>query len=310
MSLVSVVPHAVWGIPVPFVNGVVHVYVVRGERVALIDSGVARISAPRIVAALENLGIVPADIDVVLNSHGHPDHIGGNADLRAVAGSSLEVLAHPDDAWLMRDPAEHLRHECDPASTLAELGERTAFAERSRFLHETVAPDTGPDRWVFDGDTVDLGGLTLRVIHTPGHTAGSACIHVPEIGVLFSGDAIERYGGDVGSPPMYRDATSYRASLDRLRDLGPHVVCMSHPYVGADGSGEPVLRGQMMARALDESIAAIDRFDRAVSTVDTGTEPELSLRSATAQVCSELGLDPASREQFARVAVTVRAHRG
>lgn len=67
-----------------------------GERVALIDSGVARVSAPRIVAALEELGFAPADIDVVISTHGNPDHVGGNADVRAVAGRLL-VFAHPAD---------------------------------------------------------------------------------------------------------------------------------------------------------------------------------------------------------------------
>lgn len=145
-------------------------------------------------------------------------------------------------------------------------------------------------------------------MYTPGHTAGSVRVHIPELGVLFSGDAIERCGCDVGMPPMYRDANAYRASLERLRNVEPAVVCLSHVYVGSDGSGVPVLSGDAVPRALDESIGALDRFDQSVSAAVTGDRQTLSLRYVTDWVCSDLGLRPANTEQFARIALTVRAH--
>jgi glyoxylase-like metal-dependent hydrolase (beta-lactamase superfamily II) len=85
-------------------------------------------------------------------------------------------------------------------------------------IHEDEKKFIGfePDRFLKDGDEINLNGESLKVIHTPGHTRGSICLHIKNI--IFSGDTLFRHGygrADLpgGSMEQLRD------SLDRLSDL-------------------------------------------------------------------------------------------
>jgi len=106
-------------------------------------------------------------VALVVNSHGHYDHILGNAALVRETGAPLAV--HELDAPLLYAPQYDF-------SIL--LGLRR---ERSQ-----------PTRLLRDGDAVEVGALSFRVLHTPGHTPGSICLlgH----GVLFSGDTLFNLG--------------------------------------------------------------------------------------------------------------------
>lgn len=106
-------------------------------------------------------------IVMVLNTHGHYDHILGNAELLRATGAALAV--HELDAPLLYAPQYDFS---------ALLGLRRERAQPTRLLR--------------DGDTVEVGTLSFRVLHTPGHTPGGICLlgH----GVLFSGDTLFHLG--------------------------------------------------------------------------------------------------------------------
>ncbi len=63
-----------------------------------------------------------------------------------------------------------------------------------RVLWDMTHPDRAPDGDLADGQRIDVGGETVTVIHTPGHTHGAVCLHVPALGVLFSGDTLSDNG--------------------------------------------------------------------------------------------------------------------
>jgi hydroxyacylglutathione hydrolase len=130
---------------------------------AVIDPGA---EVPRILEAVEKAQL---SVKVIINTHGHFDHVGGNRALKAHTGAPL--LIHALDAPML--------------SRLAEMA--GAFGMRS----ENSPP---PDRMVEDGDIIAVGRLTLEVIHTPGHTPGGISLAAP--GRVFVGDTL--FQGSIG----------------------------------------------------------------------------------------------------------------
>jgi glyoxylase-like metal-dependent hydrolase (beta-lactamase superfamily II) len=86
-----------------------------------------------------------------------------------------------------------------------------------------VTPGAEPTVLLDDGDVIDLGDRRLVVVHTPGHTPGSACLFEEATGTLFSGDAIY-----VDAKLSWDDAEAFAASLRRLQALDVRRVHAGH----------------------------------------------------------------------------------
>jgi glyoxylase-like metal-dependent hydrolase (beta-lactamase superfamily II) len=155
---------------------------------AIIDPGGA---GEAIRAAVAELGMTPA---AILLTHGHYDHTGAVAELRQ-AYPGLPVYLHPKDAAMMTDVA----------SLVPDIGETVPYGE---------------------GDQVSIGKLTVRVLHTPGHTPGSVTLEVGD--VLFTGDTL--FQGSCGRTDLAGGAPyDMLASLKRLGQLeGDRRVCPGH----------------------------------------------------------------------------------
>jgi glyoxylase-like metal-dependent hydrolase (beta-lactamase superfamily II) len=81
-------------------------------------------------------------------------------------------------------------------------------------LWQMTHPDRKPDGELADGETLTAGGVTLRVLHTPGHSPGSCCLYAPELSTLFSGDTLFQGGpGATG-----RSFSSFDTIIDSIRD--------------------------------------------------------------------------------------------
>ncbi|GAA4690767.1 MBL fold metallo-hydrolase [Phytohabitans rumicis] len=190
-----------------------HVYLVRGERAAaLIDAGAGRDPD----AILRNAAAVPA---YLLLTHGHADHAGGAAELaRRLPG--LRVLAGPPaDAWI------------------AAGDERMISLDRARAGGTYPAGYTFPAcpsvRPIADGTSIDLGGVTLRAIATPGHADGHTCYLLETAGhrALFTGDSVFT-GGRVSLQNLHDcRIPEYAASLERLALLDVDALFPGHHEV-------------------------------------------------------------------------------
>src|SRR6476469_5676034 len=97
------VSERVYRIQAPYDGNAVHLYLVRGSRLALIDSGAADSPDAAVAPALRELGLQWSDLDYLLNTHGHPDHAGGNGELKAAA-PRVEIGIHPGDRHLLAGP--------------------------------------------------------------------------------------------------------------------------------------------------------------------------------------------------------------
>jgi len=112
--------------------------------------------AERILRVLRAHRLTPA---VVVNTHGHADHIGANDAFGA------PVAIHRRDADCL----------CQPQRNLSWMSGASLVCR-------------APQRLLEEGDTIEAGAVRLAVIHTPGHTPGSICLL--SAGVLFSGDTL------------------------------------------------------------------------------------------------------------------------
>ena len=130
---------------------------------AVIDPGA---EAEKIIASIAELELKPA---IILNTHGHVDHIGANKDIKDKYRIPLAL------------------HAADTA--MLDISDSI---EISLLLEAKSSPPA--DRLLADGDEIAIGRFTLRVIHTPGHTPGS--VGFLGEGVLFSGDTL--FFGGVG----------------------------------------------------------------------------------------------------------------
>lgn len=119
---------------------------------------------------LEQIKMRGYDMKAILLTHGHFDHIYAVNDLKK--SLDVPVYAYADEAALMGD----------------------SWMNRSKAWAEAMT--VKPDILLHDGDELDLAGFHIRVIHTPGHTAGSCCYYFEAEKVLIAGDTLfyESYG--------------------------------------------------------------------------------------------------------------------
>ena len=133
------------------------------RQAAVIDPGG---DADRILTALAKEKLT---LKAIIDTHGHFDHIGANQPIQSASGAQLMI--HKLDAPMLGDMVQ----------SAAQWGLK-------------VAPSPQPDRFLEDGDVVDIGTLQLKVLHTPGHSPGGICLHVD--GAVFVGDTL--FSGSIG----------------------------------------------------------------------------------------------------------------
>lgn len=185
-----------------------------GGGVLLVDTG--RVGdGEAIAAALRDWGLDREALTEVVLTHWHADHTGAAAEIGRWPG--VQVLAHRADAPVIRGDRE---------------GDQPVFTDAEYALHSQVAddlPEAPParvDRELDDGEF--LPGLNAWVIATPGHTSGSIAVHMPEAGVLFTGDIAAEHDGQVILGPFNSDRDQARRSFRRLAGLEAEVVCFGH----------------------------------------------------------------------------------
>lgn len=133
------------------------------KKAAVIDPGD---EADRILMALARHGL---QVEAIINTHGHFDHVGANRRMKEATGATL--IIHTKDAPMLQSLA----------ASAASWG---MSAENS--------PE--PDRTVEDGDEITVGNIRFQVLHTPGHTPGGISLYTE--GAVFVGDAL--FAGSIG----------------------------------------------------------------------------------------------------------------
>jgi glyoxylase-like metal-dependent hydrolase (beta-lactamase superfamily II) len=179
------------------------IYLIYGRKITLIDSGVAS-SEQIILDYLNKTGKSPKDIALLILTHAHPDHIGAAKALKSMSGCA--VAAHAAEKTWIEDVDLQARERPVPG------------------FKSLIKGSVPVDLILQDGDVLDLGdGLSLQVLHTPGHSPGSISLWLPQEGALFSADAIPTVGG----MPVYEDIRDSARSIQRLKSVQGIKVLLS-----------------------------------------------------------------------------------
>jgi glyoxylase-like metal-dependent hydrolase (beta-lactamase superfamily II) len=201
-----------------------------GGRLTVLDAGLPG-DWREFLSALSRLGHAPADVDAVLITHHHRDHAGNAERLRS---SGARVFSHPADAPYLRGE-EHLS---DRGVVRYLWRPWYAFYMLSYVAKGiTRTPPVAQLDELEDGEVVDVPG-SPRVIHAPGHTAGSCALFLEERSLLFTGDALVtldvargprgRQGPQIVRGPHTADADLAVESLDVLAATNAETVLPGH----------------------------------------------------------------------------------
>lgn len=231
-----------------------------GERVWLIDTGVANTPEQYLLPALQSCGITPKQIAGAVITHCDADHCGGNGELCRLVPHVM-LIAHRADAPLIANPQLCIekRYNFEPAYGVLLPG-----ATRARLIAQLGRPKRIDI--VVDGETVELDigvGRRLLVRHAPGHTAGHLIVHDPETRTVVLTDAVlGRYMPDrQGRPlfaPTYRIHRAYLETIEMIRDLQPELLLPTH--------FSPIRGRQAVEQFLDESRAQAEAIITRVRT--------------------------------------------
>lgn len=199
--------------------GCCHLLVENGEAVML-DTGM--IGEPMIIRRLlRKLGLLPSSVKAILLTHGHLDHAGNLAWVKAWTGA--KVCSHP---------AEQAHVDgVYPYQGAAKWCGRLEAAGRFVFRYRPAKIDEP----LTDGQHLPFWG-GLRVIHLPGHTAGHCGFFSARHNLLFSGDMFASYCFNVHKPPAILNSVPehFAASVEKIARLKPRFIVPSH-YDRLDG---------------------------------------------------------------------------
>ena len=225
--------------------GHVAAYLVDGPEPVLVDAGMpGKEQGAELRAGIEAAGRSPGDIEHLVITHPHVDHIG---QVSALTDSADPTIYAPSGARerLSRDPADLERAVRRTAAEAglqgATLDEAVSKSVDSLHRNRELLNPGRVDEWIDDGQRFEAGGLTLEAIHTPGHQADHLCYdtHLDGQPVLFSGDILLEPFRSVmihaGLDEGVEDGVpAFLGSLDRLDELGQRRIYPGHGGVHDD----------------------------------------------------------------------------
>lgn len=211
-------------------------YLIEAEgKITIVDAGLPS-HWKHLLSALSTLGRSTDDVEALVLTHAHFDHVGFAERARRELG--VPVYVHENDAPLTKRPWMYFS-ERSPVPYFLRYGTLPVFGS---FLSAGAlwTPPVGSVRRFREGETLDVPG-SPRVVFTPGHTLGHVALHLPERGVVISGDELvtfDPYTGLYGPRLVARAATADAeralSSLEPLAETGADILLPGHgePYHG------------------------------------------------------------------------------
>ena len=190
------------------VNGISYdsnAYLIDAKRKTLVDAGM---NAARV------LPNITGGLDLIILTHCHYDHIGAVPEI--VTATGAKVAIHEKDLPFLR-------------------------SDKSSAIFNAAMPEFAVDIVLKDDEEIDLGDMTLKVLHTPGHTPGSICLYDTDTKELFTGDTVFE-GGSFGRTDIGGDSEAMVRSLEMLTKLDVTAL-----YPGHGGIVKQNVKGSLLA---------------------------------------------------------------
>jgi len=243
-------------------------FLIRGPQNTIIDTGSKGSPEEYIAPALKELGMTLADIDLILNTHGHFDHTGGNAAIKSA--SNAKIFIHADDVidYLEKPELSYDRHIAPIVEVV--LGKEHLDEEKKRFFEMNPPnPPMVPDRLIKDNEIIELGdGCDLKVLHLPGHTPGCVGFLWEKEGIFFAGDVMTGIHGPDFGLPIVEDLAAYEKSVERVKTLLPlKVIALTHPHPSLSSPPSQIRRDEDITEFVESSWELIQRLKEAIKSV-------------------------------------------
>lgn len=221
-----------------------HGMFIDSTRKVLVDTGFGSSRAEAINSSI--------DIDIIINTHYHLDHTRDNRFF-----PEAEFWTHP-----LEEPPILSSEVFYSVTGLDQLGNVPNY-----FRHYPTVKKIS--RRLSDGDILDFGGVSLEVIHTPGHTPGHICLYEPKKKILFAADIdLTPFGPWYGNPTS--DIDAFSASIDRLIELKPNIVVSSHSGIITDSITDRLREYQGKITARDNAILELLKTKRKLNEILCG----------------------------------------
>lgn len=227
-------------IPTPFAVGDVNIYLLEGTPLTLLDVGPNTPDARDVLETkLQQRGYQLRDIEQIIISHHHTDHIGLVEHVASVSNAPIVVHPYtkpfvetPEDARMWYDSFFHqvCVEAAVPDDMLAIIGHTNSWIDRFINAPTTVA------HTIDEGGTILAGGIEWHVYHTPGHAGDLICLYDPQSGTLLASDHLIL---KISSNPLIEPSPSgeglrprrlieYMHHMERIAALQPHIAYSGH----------------------------------------------------------------------------------
>lgn len=227
-------------------GGHTKLYLLEGEKKAIVDTGVHTSPERDIAPYLAHYGYKLGDIDIILNTHGHHDHAGGN-----VALPQAQVCLHEADVFLVEDPAANFDSLDGRFMKLMQKSDAQISEARAKFVSGFTKQKVG--RILKDGDVVDLGkGIQLKVVGLPGHSMGSVGFLWEKEAMFFIGDSAMGQGSRPHILPSLYFPLAYAKTLEKLLQMEIRLLGLGHYYEALRVNSNPVKQGDQVKLYLED----------------------------------------------------------
>ncbi len=230
-----------------------------GDTITIVDTGMPNSPEQAIFPFIKSIGRDPKEIKHIVLTHCHFDHVAGVGEIRKFSGA--EVVIHEDDYPYVKDP------------DLIDLDLSSRFPDILIDERQSKFDPVLDCRIVKDKDILKFSGHEFRIVHVPGHSAGSICFVESKLGVYIAGDSVQGKGGGT-SPFIFYNAERYVRSMEMLRHERINFLVLAHPFAPFY---KGVLSGEQCQIYVEASIKAVNELSSKVLQVLHKAQKPMSL---------------------------------